>query len=110
METRCSETTVAWGARGTPTYRQEMFHDGLHKHRVIQAPDKNILKNKARVQAEQWNELWRKQSEAARWRQQAHWSKDCKRLWIESQKEQAADRTTEAQTLLDNLRELLVSA
>ncbi len=110
METRFSEATVTWGTRGTPTYRLEMFHDGLHKHRVIQAGDSDILKNKAQMQAMQWNELWHKQSAAARRVQQAYEAKEAKRLHIENQKEEAVDRTAEAQGLLDTLRRLLVSA
>jgi restriction system protein len=87
-----------------------MFHDGLHKHRVIQARDADILRNKARVQAQQWDDLWRKQSSAARRVQQAFEAKEAKRLHIENQKEEAADRTAEAQSLLEALRLLLAAA
>jgi len=103
METRFNAATATWGVRGTPTYRLEMFHDGLHKHRVIQARDADILRNKARVQAQQWDDLWRKQSSAARRVQQAFEAKEAKRLHIENQKEEAADRTAEAQSLLEAL-------
>lgn len=99
METRFNEATVTWGARGTPTYRLEMFHDGLHKHRLIQAHDPDILKNKAQMQALQWDELWRKQSSAAERIQQSF-----------KEKAEADDRTACAHTLLDALRHLLISA
>ena len=110
MRTRFSETTVTWGARGRPAYRVEMFHDGLHKHRVIQAGDSEILDNKAQMQARQWSESWDKQCAAAQRVQQAYEAKERKRLQIENQKNEAADRTDEAQELLDTLRHLLVSA
>jgi restriction system protein len=87
-----------------------MFHDGLHKHRVIQARDAEILTNKARMQARQWDELWRKQSAAARRVQQACETKEAKRLELENQKEQATDRTAEARSLFDTLRRLLTAA
>ena len=37
-------------------YQQEIWHDGLKEHKIITAPDKNILDNKVRVQVDKWVE------------------------------------------------------
>lgn len=49
-----------WNANRTKIlrYQQELWHDGLKEHKVITAPEKEILNNKVRVQAEKWNEKW----------------------------------------------------
>jgi len=98
METRFGQTTVTYSARGVPTYRVEAFHDGLHKYYVIRAGDQNTIRNKAQAQALLWNSAWKKMSAIE---QHA-------RL-VESRKETAFERTTEAQRLLKTLQETLIS-
>ena len=39
-------------------YTVEMYHDGLHEHKLISAPDLDILQNKANMQANKWNDKW----------------------------------------------------
>lgn len=98
METRFGEVTVTHSARGVPTYRVDAFHDGLHKYAVIRAGDRNTLWNKSQAQALQWNSTWKKLSA----------SEQYARL-IESRKETALERTTEAQRLLETLRNILLT-
>jgi restriction system protein len=39
-------------------YTLEMSHNGLNEHKLVSAPDLYMLKNKAKIQAEKWNEKW----------------------------------------------------
>lgn len=39
-------------------YSVEMYHNGLHEHKLISAPELDILQNKANLQANKWNEKW----------------------------------------------------
>jgi restriction system protein len=98
METRFGEVTVTHSSRGVPTYRVELFHDGLHKYTVIRAGDDSTFRNKCLAQAQQWNSAWKTLSA---WEQH-------NRL-IESRKEAALERTTEAEHVLDTLRNILVT-
>jgi restriction system protein len=100
METRCGEVTVTHSDRGLPTYQVEVFHDGLHKYAVVHSRNQDILRKKVVALALQWNELWSKQSAAERRLQQAHEAKDARRVHLERQKEIAAERTSEAQSLM----------
>lgn len=49
-----------WNTNGTKIlrYQQEIWHEGMKEHKVITAPEKDILNNKVRVQVEKWNEKW----------------------------------------------------
>lgn len=49
-----------WNAAGTRIlkYTVEMFHKGLNEHKVISAPDGDILQNKAHQQAQKWSSIW----------------------------------------------------
>jgi restriction system protein len=82
-------------ARGLRRYSVEVRHQGLHKQRVIQGPDDELVQAKARLQATEWDQLWAKRQSAER---------------RTSKKEEAAERTAEAQAVLQSLRELLVSS
>lgn len=39
-------------------YSVEMYHKGLNEHKVISAPDLNMLQNKANLQVQKWTEKW----------------------------------------------------
>jgi restriction system protein len=49
-----------WNASGTKIlkYTLEMSHRGLKEHKVISAPDIEILENKANLQGSKWIEAW----------------------------------------------------
>lgn len=108
MKTRIGIATVTHSARGIATYSVEVFHDGLHKHTLIKAPDRQILINKANAVAQRWDESWNKQV-ACETRIKATWeAKEARKLHLENQKEQAIERTAEAQGNLDQLKTLLL--
>ncbi len=39
-------------------YTVEMFHKGLNEHKLLSAPDLDMLQNKANLQAQKWTEKW----------------------------------------------------
>ena len=96
METQLSELEVMRSARGTCTYRQELWHPGLNKHRLIRGPDAQIVQRKALVQAQDWAEKWRVVEERNRLQQTK-----------EEKKELAAERTAEAESRLAELESIL---
>jgi restriction system protein len=89
--------TVTYSARGVPTYRSEVSHEGLHKYTVIRAGDPDILAKKVLAQVLQWNAAWEKLSALEQYT----------RL-VQGRKEIAIERTTEAQRLLETLRNILI--
>jgi restriction system protein len=103
METRVGDLEVSYTARGIPTYRLELWHDGLKKHRVIKGNDAAILQRKANLQAADWIEKWAVAERRAMFQQVLRNSKAHK----EGQKTAAAERTSEAQTELTALDGLL---
>ena len=58
MKVRFSEVEVAYSARGNPTYRVEIWHDGLKKHRLIRGAELEVVERKAQLQAEDWQSKW----------------------------------------------------
>lgn len=51
-----------WNAAGTRIlkFTVEMYHKGLNEHKLISAPDEEILENKANIQANKWQIKWTK--------------------------------------------------
>ncbi len=39
-------------------YTVEMFHKGLNEHKLLSAPELDMLQNKANLQAQKWTEKW----------------------------------------------------
>lgn len=39
-------------------YSVEMYHKGLNEHKIVSAPDVEMLENKANLQAQKWAEKW----------------------------------------------------
>lgn len=76
-------------------YTVEMYHEGLHEHKLVSAPELDILQNKANLQANKWTEKWERIEEKQKVR-------DSK----EENIEEASLRTEEAineQIILENL-------
>ena len=49
-----------WNAAYTRVlgYYQEIWHTGLNEHKIISAPEEDILETKVEVQIAKWNEKW----------------------------------------------------
>ena len=76
-------------------YTVEMYHEGLHEHKLVSAPELDILQNKANLQANKWTEKWERIEKKQKLR-------DSK----EENIEEASLRTEEAineQIILENL-------
>jgi restriction system protein len=97
--TEAGSPQVKHGARGSVSYSIEVYHKGLHKHRLIRGPDNQVVAAKVRLQAAEWDELWAKKVAVARQTTMAY-----------KAKEEAARRTAEAQAALRALREVLSSS
>jgi restriction system protein len=86
-------------ARGSVTYSVAVYHQGLHKHRLVRGPDVEVVWDKALAQAAAWNEVWAKRVATER-----------QTTMAERKREEAADRTAEAQRALQALRDVLASS
>jgi restriction system protein len=96
---RFSDATAVYTASGKVTgCRMELWHTGLNEHRLLRAPDGNVLQNKVNALVAQWEEKWERVSS----RQLAFSMK-------EKGKEQAEESTSEAQAALREAESLLVA-
>jgi len=103
METRVGDLEVSYSARGARTYRLELWHPGLSKHRVIKGNEASIVERKVELQIEDWSQKWA----AAERREESSRLRDNKKQQQEEQKELAAERTAEAQAELEALETVL---
>lgn len=103
MKTRIGDLEVSHTSRGGRTYRLELWHDGLKKHRVIKGNDQAIIERKAHLQVREWGEKW----EAVLRREAIRRDKSRRKEHQEGQKALAAERTAEAQADLAALESIL---
>lgn len=103
MQTRIGTIYEKLSARGIPSYSLELWHDGLNKHRVIRGESVAIVRMKASLQADEWDERW----ELVEERRQQRNSKEARKLLLEENKSIAAERTLEAQQELEGLSGIL---
>ena len=105
--TRFGDVRVTHSARGIPTFSVEAFHEGLHKHQLLRSTDRTILSNKARVVELLWNATWNKQQDARNRTFRSYEAKEAKKFHLEQQKNQASERTAEAEQTIKALRNIL---
>ena len=103
MTSRVGQLEVSHSARGLPTYRLEIWHDRLKKHRVIKGPELHVVERKAELQIAEWEERWTQAASRERDRR----GREGQKKEQEANKKLAADRTAEAQRELDRLRTVL---
>ncbi len=62
---KIGEAQAHWNVSGTRIlkYSVEMYHEGLKEHKLISAPEDDILENKANLQTTKWIEKWDKHEE-----------------------------------------------
>jgi len=97
------ELQVRYLKNGSPRYQLEMAHDGLKRHKVIKGEDQHVVLQKARLEEERWAQAWEKQ----RARDAAKREREATRRRQAELKDEALDRTREAQEALDSLGRLL---
>ena len=103
MTTRVGQLEVSYSVRGMPTYRVEIWHDGLKKHRVIKGSEPEVVQRKAEMQVAEWDEKWSQ----AETRESDRRDKEGQKRQQEANKKLAAERTMEAQRELDRLNSVL---
>lgn len=103
METRTGRLEVSYSARGIPTYKLDLWHDGLKKHRLIRGDNQSIVQLKAQLQVEEWEQKWAEISS----RQQQRSKRALGKRQQEAHKAEAQDRTSDAQQELELLASLL---
>ena len=96
VTTRIGQLEVSYTARGIPTYRVEIWHDGLKKHRLIKSSEAGVVQRKVEIQAADWDEHWSQVK-----------AREKDRRDKQGQKKLAAQRTLEAQRELDLLNKVL---
>ena len=103
METRIGELITTYTSKGEARYALDMWHDGLRKHRTIRGDDVSILKLKAQLQIDEWDERWHIIDSASRLRA----NRDAGKQEQARKKELAVEQTAEAQAELQSLTSLL---
>ena len=90
-------TETHWSASGTRIlkYSLEIYHKGLKEHKIISAPELDVLERKVVLQVEKWKEKWLKR--------QLVFKK-------ESKMEQANSKTLQSQEALKQIDNLLISS
>ncbi len=96
MKVRFGELETTYSARGNPTYRIEMWHDGLKKHRQIKSTELEVVERKKQLQAEEWESKW-----------EAVEAKEAAREVQAEKKALASERSIEARANLDQLEQTL---
>lgn len=96
MSTRIGDLETKFSVRGIPSYQIELWHDGLKKHRLIKGADSTIVRRKADLQSNEWDEKWAGMQE-----------KETSRLSRETKKQTAVRQTEEAQKELESLGNIL---
>ena len=96
---KVNETQTHWNASGTRIlkYFVETYHEGLKEHKLISAPEIDILENKVNLQEKKWIEKWEKLKQ--------------KRKVLEKREaniEEAQKRTEEAKKNLEKIENLLI--
>src|SRR5271157_2071229 len=77
-------------------YSVEMKHDGLREHKILSAPEYDILLTKVKYQASNWAEKWAKIEQKRIAEEQR-----------EATAEEAARRTNEAEAAVNEIRTIL---
>lgn len=103
MDTRVGKLSVTYSPRGIPTYSLELWHDGLKKHRLIRGETESIIKLKAALQVQDWDDRWKVVDGRERERSQRAAGKRQQ----DERKAQATERTAEAQKELEVLGSIL---
>lgn len=99
MYTRIGQLETLYSARGIPSYRIELWHDGLNKHRLIKGSESGVVQHKARLQTDEWDKKWADV-----------YARENDRQIRQTGKTMAALRTEEALAELDRLGNVLKQA
>lgn len=90
----------------TNSYRVSVSHEGLHKYRVITARTRLELEEKVQAQKAQWDEQWQRKLQS----EEKVAERERKARAAEASVQQAAERTSAAESMQDRLNTILVSS
>jgi len=95
---KIGEPQAYWNAAGTRIlkYSIELYHQGLKDHKLISAPEIDILERKVNIQIQKWEDKWEKITKKRRELEEK-----------KANKETAERMTQEAQQLFDELENIL---
>lgn len=96
MRSKQGQLVVSYTKTGLPRYSLEIQHRGLHKYQVVRADNPYIVQQKARNAMSKWDQMWNRREE-----------KEAKANSIQEKKEQALQRTREAEAALARLDTIL---
>lgn len=96
MKSELGEIVTTRTRSGLIRYNIEIRHSGLHKYQVVTADNKYVVQQKALAVSNRWNDMWNLRQEKKR-----------KADRISGKKEQAIERTDEAQQALATLEKIL---
>lgn len=103
MDTRLGGFTVSHSTRGVPTFKLELWHDGLKKHRLIRGETEEIVRLKARLQIDEWDARW----SIVNTRERVSADRFLGKIQQDQRRWFAAERTEEAQQDLEALASIL---
>ncbi len=103
MQARIGQYKYSFSARGIIKWEVEIWHDGLHKHRLIRGNDQEFVQRKVEVQLADWGEQWRRRTAIETRAQNA----SARRQEKEEQKQLASERTAEAKQMIEGLEQTL---
>ena len=88
-----------WNVGGTRIlkFTVEIFHEGLNEHKLVSAPEEDILENKVTLQIQKWKEKWNRL--------------ESKRMVAEEKQanlEEASSRTNECQKNIEQIDNILI--
>ena len=86
MKSQQGQLVVSYTKTGLPRYSLEIHHKGLHKYQVVRADDPYVVQQKAHNAMSKWDQMWNRRQE-----------KEAKANSIQEKKEQASQRTREAE-------------
>lgn len=103
---QCDKIRTTHTARGLIRYEVRVWHPELGKQQVIQGENRNVVQQKAQEKMRQWDEMWGSRVAEERKRQERHkHARD-----IAAKKDEAEQRTVEAQQALVELDMILAHA
>jgi restriction system protein len=96
MKSESGEIIVTYTKSGLRRYQLEIRHKGLHKYQVVRGDNQYVVQQKARAVMTQWDQMWAVRQ-----------AKEQKATSSLQKKEQAIEKTVEAQARLDKLEKIL---
>lgn len=95
---------TTYTATGLPRYQIQVSHQQLHKYQVVRGDNPAVVQARARALAAQWDQAWTKRAALEKKRSE----RDSAARNAEQKKQLAAQRTVEAQAVIESLSSILL--